>query len=498
MLCPMNKIGFDNEKYLKLQSQNIRDRISKFGGKLYLEFGGKLFDDYHASRVVPGFKPDSKVNMLLEMRDDAEIVIAISADDIERSKRRGDLGITYDEDTLRLIDAFRGIGLYIGSVVITHYRGQAVADQFKKRLEMLGIRVYKHYIIPDYPSNVPFIVSEEGFGKNDYIETQRSLVVVTAPGPGSGKMATCLSQLYHEHKRGISAGYAKFETFPVWNLPLKHPVNLAYEAATADLDDVNMIDPFHLEAYGVTTVNYNRDVEIFPVLEAIFKRIYGSSPYKSPTDMGVNMLGFCIQDDEVCVEASKQEILRRYYAAACGVRRGTSDPSEVRKIELIMNSLGLTPADRPVVAAALEKAEKTGGPAVALELNDGRIVTGKTSSLLGASSACLLNAVKALAGIDKKLPLIAPGVIEPIQHLKVEHLGNHNPRLHTDELLIALSICSVTNPMAGCAIEQLDKLKGCEAHSSVILSHVDEDLFKKLGVNISFEPKYQAKKLFHK
>ena len=498
MLCPMNKIGFDNEKYLKLQSQNIRDRISKFGGKLYLEFGGKLFDDYHASRVVPGFKPDSKVNMLMEMKDDAEIVIAISADDIERSKRRGDLGITYDEDTLRLIDAFRGIGLYIGSVVITHYRGQAVADQFKKRLEMLGIRVYKHYIIPDYPSNVPLIVSEEGFGKNDYIETQRSLVVVTAPGPGRGKMATCLSQLYHEHKRGISAGYAKFETFPVWNLPLKHPVNLAYEAATADLDDVNMIDPFHLEAYGDTTVNYNRDVEIFPVLEAIFKRIYGSSPYKSPTDMGVNMLGFCIQDDEVCVEASKQEILRRYYAAACGVRRGTSDPSEVRKIELIMNSLGLTPADRPVVAAALEKAEKTGGPAVALELNDGRIVTGKTSSLLGASSACLLNAVKALAGIDKKLPLIAPGVIEPIQHLKVEHLGNHNPRLHTDELLIALSICSVTNPMAGCAIEQLDKLKGCEAHSSVILSHVDEDLFKKLGVNISFEPKYQAKKLFHK
>ena len=494
----MNKIGFDNDKYLKLQSQNIRDRISKFGGKLYLEFGGKLFDDFHASRVVPGFKPDSKVTMLLEMKDEAEIVIAISADDIERNKRRGDLGITYDEDTLRLIDAFRGIGLYIGSVVITHYRGQAVADQFKKRLEMLGIRVYKHYIIPDYPSNVPLIVSEEGFGRNDYIETERSLVVVTAPGPGSGKMATCLSQLYHEHKRGVSAGYAKFETFPVWNLPLKHPVNLAYEAATADLNDVNMIDPFHLEAYGQTTVNYNRDVEIFPVLEAIFKRIYGDSPYKSPTDMGVNMLGFCISDDAVCVEASKQEILRRYYAAACGVRRGDADPNEVRKIELIMNSLGLTPADRPVVAAALSKAEQTGAPAVALELNDGRIVTGKTSSLLGASSACLLNAVKALAGIDRKLPLIAPGVIEPIQHLKVEHMGNHNPRLHTDELLIALAICSVTNPMAGCAIEQLDKLKGCEAHSSVILSHVDADLFKKLGINISFEPRYQAKKLFHK
>ena len=494
----MNRLGFDNDKYLKLQSQNIRDRISKFGGKLYLEFGGKLFDDYHASRVLPGFAPDSKMRMLLEMKDEAEIVIAISADDIERSKRRGDLGITYDEDTLRLIDAFRGIGLYIGSVVLTHYRGQAVADQFKKRLEMLGIKVYKHYIIPDYPSNVSLVISEEGFGKNEYIETERSLVVITAPGPGSGKMATCLSQLYHEHKRGVNAGYAKFETFPIWNLPLKHPVNLAYEAATADLDDVNMIDPVHLEAYGVTTVNYNRDVEIFPVLEAMFKRIYGDSPYKSPTDMGVNMIGSCIIDDEACREASKMEIIRRYYAAACSVRKGLSDPKEVQTIELIMNSLGISSDDRPVIAAALKRAEETDGPAVALELPDGRIVTGKTTSLLGASSACLLNALKILAGIDKKLPLIAPGVIEPIQHLKVEHLGNHNPRLHTDELLIALSICAVTNPMAGYAIEQLDKLRGCEAHSSVILSHVDEDLFKKLGVNISFEPKYQAKKLFHK
>ena len=494
----MHRIGFDNDKYLKLQSQNIRDRISKFGGKLYLEFGGKLFDDYHASRVLPGFAPDSKVKMLLEMKDEAEIVIAISADDIERSKRRGDLGITYDDDTLRLIDAFRGIGLYIGSVVLTHYRGQAIADKFQHRLEALGVKVYRHYIIPDYPANIPLIVSDDGFGRNDYIETTRSLVVVTAPGPGSGKMATCLSQLYHEHKRGVSAGYAKFETFPVWNLPLKHPVNLAYEAATADLDDVNMIDPFHLEAYGTTTVNYNRDVEIFPVLEAMFKKIYGDSPYKSPTDMGVNMNGFCIFDDDACCEASKQEIIRRYYAAACGVRRGTSEPQELRKIELIMNSLGLTAADRPVVGAALQRAQATGAPAVALELADGSIVTGKTSSLLGASSACLLNALKALAGIDKKLPLIAPGVIEPIQHLKVEHLGNHNPRLHTDELLIALSICAVTNPMAGYAIDQLGKLRGCEAHSSVILSHVDEDLFKKLGVNITFEPKYQAKKLFHK
>ena len=494
----MNTIGFDNEKYVKLQSQNIRDRIAKFGGKLYLEFGGKLFDDFHASRVLPGFAPDSKVKMLLEMKDEAEIVIAISADDIERSKRRGDLGITYDDDTLRLIDAFRGIGLYVGSVVITHYRGQPIADKFMARLAALGIKTYKHYIIPDYPANVPLIVSEDGFGRNEYIETERSLVVVTAPGPGSGKMATCLSQLYHEHRRGVNAGYAKFETFPIWNLPLKHPVNLAYEAATADLDDVNMIDPFHLEAYGVTTVNYNRDVEIYPVLAAMFKQIYGGCPYKSPTDMGVNMAGYCIVDDEACREASRQEIIRRWYAAAVSVRQGLSEPAELRKIELIMNSMDIGPQDRPVVAAALARAEETGAPAVAIELPDGSIVTGKTSSLLGAASACLLNALKKLAGIDKKLLLIAPGVIQPIQHLKVEHLGNHNPRLHTDELLIALSICAVTNPMAAYAIDQLDKLRGCEAHSSVILSHVDEELFKKIGVNISFEPKYQAKKLFHR
>ena len=493
----MNKIGFDNAKYVQLQSQNIRDRISQFGGKLYLEFGGKLFDDYHASRVLPGFQPDSKVRMLLKMKDEAEIVIAISADDIERNKRRGDLGITYDEDTLRLIDAFRGIGLYVGSVVITHYRSQPAAELFQKRLETLGVRVYRHYIIPDYPSNVELIVSENGFGKNDYIETERSLVVVTAPGPGSGKMATCLSQLYHEHRRGVNAGYAKFETFPIWNVPLKHPINLAYEAATADLDDINMIDPFHLEAYGETAVNYNRDVEIFPVLNAILTRIYGESAYKSPTDMGVNMAGYCITDDEACREASKQEIIRRYYAAACSLRQGLGTPEEVRKIELIMNSIGLSSDDRPVVAKALEKAEKTGGPAVAIELPDGTIITGKTSSLLGASSACLMNALKYLAGIDKKLLLIAPGIIEPIQHLKVEHLGNHNPRLHTDELLIALSICAVTNPLVELAIDQLGKLRGCEAHSTVILSRVDENLFSKLGVNITYEPRYQAKKLYH-
>ena len=494
----MTTLGFDNEKYLKLQSQNIRDRISKFGGKLYLEFGGKLFDDFHASRVLPGFAPDSKVRMLMEMKDEAEVVICISADDIERNKRRGDLGITYDEDTLRLIDAFRGIGLYIGSVVLTRYQDQPVAVQFKKRLELMGIRVFKHYNIPEYPSNTALIVSDEGFGKNEYIETERSLVVITGPGPGSGKMATCLSQLYHEHKRGVNAGYAKFETFPVWNLPLKHPVNLAYEAATADLDDVNMIDPFHLEAYGTTTVNYNRDVEIFPVLEAMFKRIYGASPYKSPTDMGVNMVGDCIIDDEACREASKQEIIRRYYSAMCSVRQGFSDPKEVQKIELIMNSLDISSENRPVVAAALNRAEETGGPTVALELPNGKIITGKTSPLLGASSACLLNALKELAGIDKKLMLIAPGIIQPIQTLKVEHMGNHNPRLHTDELLIALSICAVTNPMAGYALDQLGKLRGCEAHSSVILSNVDTDLFKKLGINVTFEPKYQAKKLFHK
>ena len=493
----MRKIGFDNDKYLRTQTENIRSRIQQFGGKLYLEFGGKLFDDYHASRVLPGFKPDSKVQMLMQMKDDAEVLIVISANDIERNKRRGDLGITYDEDTLRLIDAFRGIGLYVGSVVITQYQNQPAADQCQKRMEMLGLRVYRHYIIPDYPANLPLIVSDEGYGRNDYIETSRSLIVVTAPGPGSGKMATCLSQLYHEHKRGISSGYAKFETFPIWNLPLTHPVNLAYEAATADLDDVNMIDPYHLEAYGEMTVNYNRDVEVFPVLNAILERIWGKSPYKSPTDMGVNMVGNCIIDDEVCRHASKLEIIRRYYSAAVSVRQGLSDPGEQRKIELIMNKCGITADYRPVIAAAMARAEETENPAMALELPDGRIVTGKTSSLLGAASACLLNALKELAGMNKELLLISPGVIEPIQHLKVEHMGNRNPRLHTDEILVALSICAVTNPMAEMAMDQLDKLRGCEAHSSVILSRVDENLFQKLGVNVTFEPRYQVKKLFH-
>ncbi len=494
----MRKLGFDNEKYLTLQAKRILERVELFGGKLYLEFGGKLFDDFHAARVLPGFLPDSKMQMLLQLKEQAEIVIAINANHIELNKRRGDLGITYDQETMRLIDAFRGIGLYVGSVVLTQYAAQPSTDQFVRKLTELGIRVYKHYPIANYPSDVSLIVSEEGYGKNDYIETSRPVVVVTAPGPGSGKMATCLSQLFHEHKRGIRAGYAKYETFPVWNLPLKHPVNLAYEAATADLSDVNMIDPFHLEAYGQTTVNYNRDIEIFPVLEAMFKYIYGECPYKSPTDMGVNMAGYAIFDDAVCCEASRQEIIRRYYAAAVDVHKGLADPSELHKLEIIMNFLGLDSKMRPCVGAALQVATETGGPALAIELEDGTIVTGKTSKLLGASSAALLNALKKLGGIDQEIDLISPSVIAPIQHLKVEHLGSHNPRLHTDEVLIALSMCAVTNPTAEIAMEQLSKLQGCQIHSSVILSQVDENVFKKLGANVTSEPTYQTKKLYHR
>lgn len=493
----MVKIGFDNDKYIALQSQNIRDRINMFGGKLYMEFGGKLFDDYHASRVLPGFKPDSKVKMLLELKDDAEIVIVINADAIEKNKRRGDLGITYDLDTLRLIDAFRGIGLFVGSVVITCFTGQPLAIAFENRLKALGIKTYRHYPIKDYPSDIPLIVSDDGFGKNDYIETSRQLVVITAPGPGSGKMATCLSQLYQDHKRGIKAGYAKFETFPIWNIPLKHPVNVAYEAATADLSDVNMIDPFHLEAYGKTTVNYNRDIEIFPVLNAIMEHILGKSPYKSPTDMGVNMAGYAICDDEAVSDAAKQEIIRRYYQAACNVRQGLGEKSEVAKIELLMNQLGVSHKDRPVVQAALDKAEATGGPATAIQLEDGRIITGKTSSLLGASSSMLLNVLKELGGIPDDIELLSPTIIEPIQNMKTGVLGNHNPRLHIDEILIALSICAATNGTAKKALDQIDKLKGLEVHSSVILARVDEQTFKKLGVNLTCEPKYQTKKLYH-
>ena len=494
----MSKIGFDNEKYIRLQSAHIRERIDMFGGKLYLEFGGKLFDDFHASRVLPGFAPDSKIRMLVELKDEAEIVIVINAADIEKNKVRGDLGITYDQDVLRLIDAFRGFGLYIGSVVLTCYNDQPSATAFKTRLETLGVKVYKHYRIPGYPSDIPTIVSDEGYGKNDYIETERSLVVVTAPGPGRGKMATCLSQLYHDHKRGIRSGYAKFETFPIWNLALRHPVNMAYEAATADLNDVNMIDPWHLEAYGVTTVNYNRDVEIFPVLRAMMERISGGEcPYKSPTDMGVNMAGNCIMDDEACRHASHMEIIRRYYQALVNRRKGQSDGADVEKIELLMNMAGISAADRPVIAAANDKAEKEGSPAAAISLPDGTIITGKTSELLGSTSAMLLNALKAFAGIDDKTHLISPEVIGPVQELKTRHLGNHNPRLHTDEVLVALSISAVTNPVAKLAMEQLDRLHGCEVHSSVILAPVDENVMKKLGINLTCEPKYQTKKLFH-
>ena len=489
------KIGFDNEKYLKMQSEHIRERISKFGDKLYLEFGGKLFDDYHASRVLPGFQPDSKLRMLLQLADQAEIVIAISAADIEKNKIRGDLGITYDVDVLRLIQAFRDSGLYVGSVVITRYT--PAADQFKTKLQSMGVKVYRHYSIDGYPADIPFIVSENGYGRNEYIETTRPLVIVTAPGPGSGKMATCLSQLYHENRRGVKAGYAKFETFPVWNLPLNHPVNLAYEAATADLNDVNMIDPFHLDAYGVTTVNYNRDVEIFPVLSAMFEGIYGSCPYKSPTDMGVNMAGNCIVDDEACREAGRQEIIRRWYKSMNRLVEGDAEKSEVTKIEFLMKQAGVTASNRPVVHAALLKAEVTGAPAAALELTDGRIVTGKTSELLGASAAVLLNAVKTLGDIPDEIKLISPTVIEPVQTLKVKYLGSKNPRLHTDEILIALSMNAASDPNAAHALEQLKKLRGCQVHTSVMLSEVDIRIMNKLGLQLTSEPRYENKKIYH-
>ena len=483
------KIGFDNDKYLSMQSEHIKERISQFDNKLYLEFGGKLFDDYHASRVLPGFAPDSKLKMLEQLSDHAEIVIVISAGDIEKNKVRGDLGITYDLDVLRLMDAFKDRGFFVGSVVITQFSGQAGAMAFKTKLENLGIRVYLHYPIAGYPSNIPFIVSDEGYGKNEYIETSRPLVVITAPGPGSGKMATCLSQLYHEHKRGIHAGYAKFETFPIWNIPLKHPVNLAYEAATADLNDVNMIDPFHLEAYGETTVNYNRDVEIFPVLSAIFERIFGKCPYQSPTDMGVNMAGNCIIDDEACREASRQEIIRRYY-------QESNTEEEVFKLELLMKQAGISTENRRVTTAALERAEKTGAPAAAIELEDGRILTGKTSDLLGASAALLLNTLKELAQIPHNLHVLSPTAIEPIQKLKIDYLGSKNPRLHTDEVLIALSSTAATSDVAKLALEQLPKLKGCQVHSSVMLSSVDKKVFKKLGVQLTSEPVYEHKKIY--
>ena len=492
----MNKRAFDNDQYLKLQSERIMERVAQFQDKLYLEFGGKLFDDHHASRVLPGFEPDSKVRMLSNLSDEAEIVIVINANDIEKNKKRDDYGITYDADVLRLIDAFHSRNLYVGSVVISRFANQPAAVAFQKKLEALGLRVFRHYTIEGYPSNVLSIVSDEGFGKNDYIETTRKLVVITAPGPGSGKMATCLSQLYHDSKRGLKSGYAKFETFPIWNLPLKHPVNLAYEAATADLEDVNMIDPFHLEAYGVTTVNYNRDVEIFPVLQETFTHILGYCPYKSPTDMGVNMVGFCIVDDEAAVKASRIEIIRRYFNALGKVRKGESDGRELNKIELIMRQAGISLEERPIVLAAREKEEQTDGPAAAIELPDGRIVTGKTTSLLGAASAALINALKESAGIPDSIKLISRYMIEPIQELKTKYYGS-NPLLHIDEILIALSVCAIQDSNAAAALEQLPNLKGSDMHSSVMLSSVDLNSLRRLGLTVTCEPKYGTNKFYN-
>ncbi len=492
----MTKIGFDNQKYIELQSKRILERIAQFGDKLYLEFGGKLFDDYHASRVLPGFLPDTKINMLMQLKDSAEIIIAIHAGDIERNKIRNDLDIAYDREVLRLIDAFHKKGLLVSGVVVTRYRGQASVDAFADRLDRLGIRVYRHYPIEGYPQNPQLIISEDGFGKNEFVETTRPLVVVTAPGPGSGKLAVCLSQVYQEFRRGVRAGYAKFETFPIWNLPLTHPVNLAYEAATTDLDDVNMIDPFHLEAYGTTTVNYNRDVESFPVLNTMFKRIYNESPYKSPTDMGVNMVGFCITDNEAVCEAAQQEIVRRYFQAACAYKRGQLSKDQVYKAEMIMNRCGLTVEDRKVAIAARARAQETGAPAMAIELPDGRIVTGRTGSMVGAAAGALANALKALAEIPDDIDLIAPIVLQPIRDLKIHHFGSENPRLHSDEFLYSLSICAATNPMAAQALKQLPKLRGCEAHASVILSHVDTDTYRHLGLNCTCEPERETNRLF--
>ncbi len=483
------KIGFDNDKYLSIQSEHIKERIAKFKGKLYLELGGKLFDDHHASRVLPGFQPDSKLRMFSKISDQIEIVIVISAEDIERNKVRADLGITYDEDVLRLRDEFIGRGFMVGSVVITHYNGQRAADEYRHRLERMGIKSYVHYFIDGYPHNVALIASDQGFGKNDYVETERPLVIVTAPGPGSGKMAVCLSQLYNEHKRGVEAGYAKFETFPVWSLPLKHPVNIAYEAATADLNDVNMIDPFHLEAYGKTAINYNRDIEIFPVLNALFEGIYGSNPYKSPTDMGVNMVGFCICDDEVCCEASKDEIIRRYYDATNKYAMGADNEAEVQKIQLLFNQAKITTDYRKVTVAARERKQANGGiPSAAIELADGTIITAESSDLLGACAALLLNTIKHLAGIDHDVKLIPQNMIEPIQKTKVEYLQGKNPRLHTDEVLVALSVLSQVNDTCVKALEKLPQLKGCQAHATVMLSEVDRKILKKLGVGLTCDP----------
>ncbi|MBR2669038.1 MAG: DUF1846 domain-containing protein [Solobacterium sp.] len=494
----MKKIAFDSEKYLELQRNKILERIGMFEGKLYMEFGGKIFDDYHASRVLPGYEPNNKIRLLCDLKEDVEMVICINANNIEQSKTRGDLDISYDQEVFRLIDAFKSLELFVGSVVITQYEHQPSADSFMHQLQVAGIPCYKHYSIPGYPTDLDFIVSENGLGKNDYIQTSHRLIVVTAPGPGSGKMATCISQLYHDQIRGIQSGYAKFETFPVWNLSLHHPVNLAYEAATVDLNDVNMIDPYHLEAYGVKAVNYNRDVEIFPVLNRIITRIQNKQLYQSPTDMGVNMVGFCIVDDDAAVEAAKDEVIRRYYHVLVDAKAERVPASAVTKIEFLMNELGITPEDRAVTVTARNKAEVTGAPAIALQLPDGRIVTGKTSSLFGPSAAVIINSIKALGNIPKDTLLIDPSYVTPIQDLKINNLGNHNPRLHSDELLIALAITAKDNKITASAMSHLNDLKGSEAHCTVILPLEDAEVFRKLGVNVTFDPVYQHKKLYHR
>ncbi len=487
------KYGFDNEKYLRIQSEHIRERIAQFGNKLYLELGGKLFDDFHASRVLPGFQPDSKLRMLAQLADKAEIVIVISAKDIEKNKVRSDLGITYDMDVLRLREAFQDRGFLVSSVVITHYNGQSSADAFRRRLERMGITTYIHYTIEGYPTDVDLIDSDEGFGRNDYIRTTRPLVIVTAPGPGSGKMAVCLSQLYNEHKRGVEAGYAKFETFPVWSLPLKHPVNIAYEAATADLNDVNMIDPFHLDAYGKTAINYNRDIEIFPVLNALFEGIYGDNPYKSPTDMGVNMVGFCISDDKMCCDASREEIIRRYFSALNRMAQGEGNEAEVSKIALLLKQSKIDISYRRTVGAARERALRSGRPCSAIELSDGTIITAETSDLLGPSAALILNAVKYLANIDHSVKLIPQDMIEPIQNTKIQYLRSRNPRLHTDEVLVALSVLSTRDSNCRQALEKLPDLYGCQVHSTVMLGEVDHKIFKKLGVGLTCDPAHKKR-----
>ena len=492
----MYKIGFDNAKYIKLQSNNILKRIAKFN-KLYLEFGGKLFDDHHASRVLPGFEPDSKIKMLNMIKDRVEMMLVISAEHIEKNKVRGDLGITYYQDLMRLIDAFNEAGLYVGSVVITHYNKQTEAQRLKRKLERINIKVAYHYPINNYPNDVDLILSKDGFGKNDYIETTRDIIVVTAPGPGSGKLATCLSQMYHDNLKGIKAGYAKFETFPIWNLDLNHPINLAYEAATVDLSDVNMIDPFHLNAYNEKAVNYNRDVEAFPVLNDLLEKINGKSIYRSPTDMGVNMIGYCITDDKVCSDASKEEILRRYFETMVAIRKEEIGEDTLNKLQLIMKKANITPDDRKVAKVALKKEKETLGPAVAIELPNGKIVTGKTSKLLGASSAALLNALKEIAFIDD-VKLLSSHIIEPIQTLKTKYLKGNNPRLHTDEILIALAIESQESQLCKKAMDALNLLGGSEVHSTVILSEVDIKTFKKLGMYLTMEPVYSTKKLYHK